>query len=84
MGSTIQATVMNPDLATNMRPSKSPMIMSTNAGARRFTVDADIEGIGVAKYDPSQIANIFGFSHMADKYCITYDSEVDDAFFCPY
>ena len=61
--SIIQATVMNPDLATNMRPSESPMIMSTNAGQRKLTVDADIEGIGVAKYNPSQIKHILLFTH---------------------
>ena len=31
-------------------------------------------------YDESQMANIFGFSHMADKYRITYDSGKEDAF----
>ena len=51
-GSTIQATIMNPDLGTNMRPSDRPMLMSTNAGVRKLTVNADVEGIGVAKYDP--------------------------------
>ena len=81
-GSTIQATIMNPDLATNMRPSDRPMIMSTNAGMRKLTVDADMEGTGVAKYDPQQITNMFGFSHMVDKYCVTYDSNVEDVFLC--
>ena len=55
--------------------------MLTNAGVRRLTVDADIEGIGMAKYDPQQIANIFGFSHMVDKYRVTYDSDMEDVFF---
>ena len=64
-----------------MRPSDRPMIMLMNARVRKLTVDADVEGIGVAKYDPQQIANIFGFSHMVDKYHVTYDSNVEDAFF---
>ena len=80
--SIIQATIMNPDLATNMRPSDRPMIMLTNAGMRKLTVDANVKGIGVAKYDLQQIANIFGFSHMVNKYCVTYDSNVEDAFLC--
>ena len=33
-------------------------------------MDADITGFGTAKYDPEQMANIFGFSHMADQYRI--------------
>ena len=48
---------------------------------RKLTVNADVEGIGVAKYDPQQIVNIFGFSHMVNKYHATYDSNVEDAFF---
>ena len=41
----------------------------------------DVEGISVAKYDPQQIANIFGFLHMVGKYCVTYDSDMEDTFF---
>ena len=81
MGSTIQATIMNPDLATNIKPSDRPMIMWMNAGMRKLTVDAYVEGIRVAKYDPQQITNIFGFSHMVDKYRVAYDSNLEDAFF---
>ena len=72
---------MNLDLATNIRPSDRPMIMSTNDGMRKLTVNTDVEGIEVAKYDPQQIANILGFSHMANKFHVTYDSEVENAFF---
>ena len=68
-------------MATSMRPSDRPMIMSTNAGMRKLTINADIEGIGMAKYDLQQIANIFGFLHMADKYRVTNDSDVEGAFF---
>ena len=49
---------MNPDLATNMRPSDKPMIMSTNAGMRKLTVNTDVKGIQVAKYDLQHIANV--------------------------
>ena len=43
-------------------------------------VDGDVKGFGVAKYDPTHMANIMGFSHMADKYHVTYDSRKEDAF----
>ena len=56
-------------------------LMSTNASMRKLTVDADVEGIGVAKYDLQQIVNIFSFSHMVDEYHVTYDSNVENAFF---
>ena len=72
-GSTIGATVMNPDLVTNIRPSEKPLLMSTNAGTKRLSLDAGVDGFGVAKFDNEQLANIFGFLHMVEKYSITYD-----------
>ena len=32
-------------------------------------------------FDPEQIANIFGLVHMSDKYWITYDNKIEDAFY---
>ena len=43
-------------------------------------MDADVPGLGVGKFDAEQMANIMGFSHMADKYRITYNSTKEDAF----
>ena len=79
-GSTIRATVMNKDLITNIRASKKPTIMSTNAGSKVLKIDGDVKGFGVAKYDPTHMANIMGFSHMANKYHVTCDSRKEDAF----
>ena len=79
-GSTIGATFMNPDFVTNVRPSKTALGMTTNAGTTKITLKADLGGHGDVWYDPNQVANIFGFSHMADKYRITYDSDKEDAF----
>ena len=31
-------------------------------------------------YDPDQMANIFGFSHVAKRWRVTYDSDKEDAF----
>ena len=61
--------------------SKKPTVMSTNAGTKVLKLDADIGGFCVAKFDPTQMANIMRFSHMADKHRITYDNSVEDAFF---
>ena len=79
-GSTIGATIMNPNFVKNIRESTTPVTMSTNAGTKTMGMDADIEGFGTAKFDPDQMANIFGFSHMVDQYRITYDSDAEDAF----
>ena len=78
-GSTINATIMNPKFVKNIRKSDSPILMSTNAGTKRLDLDADMGGLGTVKYDPDQKANIFGFSHLSDKYRITCDTEKDDA-----
>jgi len=79
-GSTIRATIMNEKLISNIRPSNKPMIMSTNTRSKVLKMDGDVKGFGIAKYDPSHMANIMGFSHMADKYHVTYDNSKDDAF----
>ena len=79
-GSTINATIKNKDFLTDIRTSKNPIVMATNAGMKRMNLDGDLAGFGVAKYDSEQIANILGFSHMADKYKISYDNSVEDAF----
>ena len=80
-GSTISATIMNPDLITNIKPSKTTLAMATNAGTKKMDVEGNIIGYGSAWFDSTQMANIFGFSHMADKYRIQYDNtNGDDTF----
>ena len=67
-GSTINATIMNEDLVTNVRVSDKPIVMATNAGMKKMNLDADVNGFGTGKFDPDQMANILGFSHMSEKY----------------
>jgi hypothetical protein len=71
---------MNPDLVTNKKVTNTPVSMTTNAGSKKIELEATIPGFGTTRYDPNQIANIYGFSHMADKHRITYDSDKEDAF----
>ena len=73
-GSTIPATVTNPDLVTNIRVSKNPLTMATNAGTKTLSREADIEGFGIAMFDEDQIANIMGFAHLAKQNRIQYDN----------
>jgi hypothetical protein len=80
-GSTLKATFMNPDLVlTDIQVSENPVSMTTNAGNKTITLEATVPGNGPTLFDPNQIANIYGFSHMADDHRITYDSNVEDAF----
>jgi hypothetical protein len=76
-GSTISATIMNPDFLTDIRPATKPMTMSTNAGSKRLSMVGNIPGFGTAYFDPTGIANIFGFSHLAKLGSIFFDSGID-------
>ena len=80
-GSTIAATFMNPNLLTNIRVSKQPIVMRTNAGAKKMNLEGDLDGFGPAIYDPNCIANILGHSGLIDRgYRIVYDSDIADIF----
>jgi hypothetical protein len=79
-GSTLKATFMNPELVTDIRATKTPVSMTTNTGTKKIELEAAVPGFGPTWFDPTQIANIYGFSHMADEHCITYDSDKEDAF----
>jgi len=80
-GSTIEGTFMNPDLVHDIRPSKRPIGMQTNAGTKRLNTLADVPGFGTVWCDPTNMANTFGFSAMKDKVKrIQCDSNVEDAF----
>ena len=80
-GSTIKGTVSNPDMANNIRVAETPLHMKTNAGSKTLNLECDIEGFGTAYFDPEQLANILGFADLADRYRITYDNAIEDAFF---
>jgi hypothetical protein len=61
-GSTITVTVANPDLVTNIRVSKQPLTMATNAGTKILRYEGDTEGFGTAMHDEEQLANILDLS----------------------
>jgi hypothetical protein len=65
-GSTIGATIANPDLITNLKVTSSPLQMATNADTKTLNLKGDVIGFGEAWYDPEFMANIFGFAKMAD------------------
>ena len=79
-GSSLKATFMNADLVSDITVSKNPVGMKTNAGSKLITLQAQVKGFGTTWYDPTQMANIFGFAGMVDKHRITYDSAKEDAF----
>ena len=54
--------------------------MTTNAGTKVLTTEADILNFGKAMVDTTQSANVLGFSHLVENFKVTYNSEVKDAF----
>ena len=76
-GSTISATIMNPEFLFNIHKAKSSLKMSTNAGNKELTLKGIVPGFGEAWYDPDMMANIFSFGSLASKHKINYDSEAD-------
>jgi hypothetical protein len=79
-GSTIGGTFMNPKLLSDITTTGKPLEMVTNAGPKRMFKTGVIEGFGKAWFNPTQVANIFGFSKLEDQFRITYDSSVEHAF----
>ena len=79
-GSTISAMIVNENLVTNIRKSATPIVMTTNAGIKVLDTEAEIINFGKAMFDTTQMANVFGFSHLVENFRVTYDSSVEDAF----
>ncbi|MGC8551172.1 MAG: hypothetical protein ACP5M4_15955 [Acidobacteriaceae bacterium] len=55
-------------------------MMTTNAGSKVIGLEGHLNGFGKVYYDPTSMANIFGLAQLADKYRVTFDSEVENAF----
>jgi hypothetical protein len=79
-GSTIEATIKNPDLVSNLKASNRPLTMTTNAGKKVLNVEAEMPGVSRAYLDTEAMANILSLSYITDKYRVTMDSAVEDAF----
>ena len=79
-GSAIKRTLMNPDLATNIKPINNNLHPSTNAGTNKMTLQGDVKTFGDVWYDTTQKAKIFGLSHLSDKHRIAYNNWKEDTF----
>ena len=82
-GSTIGATFANPDLVAHLQAALEPLRMATKAGSKVLTLQGEVVGFeGEVWYDPSFVANIFGFAHLVDSddTRLTYDTKKEDAF----
>ena len=48
-GSTINATIKDKEIVRNIRKSKNPIVMATNAGQKILSEDAELVGLGTVK-----------------------------------
>ena len=70
----------NPNMVRDITTVDTPLELMTNGGELITYQQATVPGFGRVWYDDRSIANIFGFAELKDKYRITYDSEIEDAF----
>jgi hypothetical protein len=56
-GSTIGATVTNPELLTGLKPSKTTLRMLSNAGTKDLNLVGNVTGFGYAWYDAPRHAH---------------------------
>ena len=68
---------MNTNLVTNIKVIKNPITIKTNAGSSKIVLEGQVVYQIKARFDPSHITNIFGFTHMTHKYRITYDYDTE-------
>ena len=72
-GYTLNGTFMNNILVTNIRPSNNPSNLYTNAFTREIILQGGVNKFVDVWYDPTNMSNIFGLSHLYEKYHITYN-----------
>jgi len=64
----------NPHLLTNIRISKTTLMLHCNAGKAIVQQKGDLKGYGTIWYYPEGIENILSLHKVQEKYKVTYDS----------
>jgi hypothetical protein len=71
----------NLNLVSNiLNTTNESLNLVTNAGILQAGQKVTIPGWGKVWFNPHAIINIFSYLEMAKRYCITYDSNVEDTF----
>ena len=70
----------NPCLLTNIRKSKTMLMLHCNAGKAIMTQKGDLKGYGTVWYYHEGIANIHSLHKVQEKYKVTYDSSTKVGF----
>jgi len=58
--------------------------LATNAGDIQVQQQGTLPDYGTVPYHTSAVTNIMSLAQLTDKYRVTFDSDVDNAFLCPY
>jgi len=78
---TTHSIIANEKLLIGITAAKVPLRMSTNAGEKTIAKEAQLLGAGMVYHDVSFIANPLSLGELSDKYRITMDPSVDNAFY---
>jgi hypothetical protein len=70
----------NKELVENIRDTNDTLTLHTNGGVLTTNQKCDIPQWGEALFAPDGLTNIFSYAEMAERYKITTDSEVENAF----
>ena len=71
---------MHPSLVTKIRMGRNIVGMATNAVTKRIKPEVTVKGLVHAWYNSTQVASIFGLSHLSQKDRIKYDLDKADVF----
>ena len=78
---TTHSIIANEKLLVGITTAKVPIWMSTNAGEKTIAKEAQLSGAGTVYHDVSCIANPLSLGELSNKYRITMDTAVDNAFY---
>jgi hypothetical protein len=70
----------NKDYVAGMQESNGTLELHTNGGPIVSSKKASVDRFGKVWYNKDSVANVFSFAEMRKLYCITYDSETENAF----
>ena len=78
---TTHSIIANEKLLVGITTAKVPIRMSTNEGEKTIAKEAQLLGAGTVYHDVSCIANPLSLGELSDRYRITMDTAVDNAFY---
>ena len=72
--------ISNPELVKDIKPSGTPLILSTNAGTQQTTIVANVGDLEKVWYNINAISNIFGLKDTVKRYRVIMGTSVEKYF----